>query len=259
MSKEKSRKHKIIRNIIITVLAAVVLFSAVVVGMCVIVSRPAVQSVEAYRGEYRNVEINTAEDNTVEIFPHNASAEKKTGIIFYVGAQITPDAYIPLLARLSVQGYSCFIPELTRNIAMLEPKAADEIIAAHPEIEAWYMAGHSLGGYTAADYFGNNPQKVDGLILIAAYTGRDISDVKLPVLSIYGDTDTVLNKGRYEKSLALYPEDFEEHIIEGANHAQFGDYGKQPRDAEPVISAESQQEQTAGIVLDWLERHGTEK
>lgn len=48
---------------------------------------------------------------------------------------------------------------------------------------------------------------------------------------------------------------FEEHIIPGANHAQYGDYGEQPRDNEAGISAEKQQTQTAQIILDWLNRH----
>ena len=95
---------------------------------------------------------------------------------------------------------------------------------------------------------------VDGLILIAAYTSRDLSDTDIPMLSVYGDNDGVLNKGRYEKSKNKNSRDFEEHILAGANHAQFGDYGKQPRDYDATISAEDQQRQTAEIILDWLER-----
>lgn len=73
-------------------------------------------------------------------------------------------------------------------------------------------------------------------------------------VAVFGDTDGVMNKGRYGRDKALLPTDFEEHIIPGANHAQFGDYGKQPRDNDATISAEEQRSQAAEIILDWLNK-----
>ncbi len=112
-----------------------------------------------------------------------------------------------------------------------------------------------MGGLTASGYADDHRDTVDGLILIAAYTNRDMKDSDLPVLAVFGDTDGVMNKDLYDKRLAWNPADFEEHIIPGANHAQYGDYGKQPRDNDAKISAEEQQSQTAEIILDWLIRH----
>ena len=143
-------------------------------------------------------------------------------------------------------------------MAALEPKAADDIIAAHPEIKSWILAGHSMGGLTASGYADDHRDTVDGLILVAAYANRDMSDADLPVLAVFGDTDGVMNKKLYDKRLAWNPADFEEHIIPGANHAQYGDYGKQPRDNDAYISAEEQQTKTAEIILDWLNRHFSE-
>ena len=250
MSKNKTSKGRVVRNIILIILAAAVVLSTVIVGMCLFNSRPAVQTVAAYQQNFSDVIINMQDDGGAEILPKNNA--KDTGIIFYVGAQITPDAYIPLLARLTEQGYSCFIPNLTFNMAALEPKAAEAIISGHPEIGSWYIAGHSMGGLTASGFAADNPDKVDGLIMLAAYTNRDLSESKLPVLSIYGDSDGVMNKDLYDKRTEWNPEDFEEHVIAGANHAQYGDYGRQPRDNDAVISMESQQKQTADIILEWL-------
>ena len=255
MSKEKLTKRKTVRRIIRIVLAVILVLSAVIVGMCLFNERPAVQTAAAYQSAYDTV-INIADDGSVEILPQNGDAE--TGLIFYVGAQITPDAYIPLLARIAEQGYACFIPNLAFNMAALEPKAADDIIAAHPEIKSWVLAGHSMGGLTASGYVDDHRDAVDGLILIAAYTNRDMSDADLPVLAVFGDTDGVMNKSLYDKRLAWNPADFEEHIIPGANHAQYGDYGKQPRDNDAKISAEEQQAQTAEIILGWLDRHAAD-
>ena len=250
--KEKSSAIKIIRNAILIVLAAVVLLSAVIVGMCLLNSRPAVQTVAAYQQKFSGVIINMQDDGGVEILPNNGVTSKNTGIIFYVGAQITPDAYISLLSRLSEQGYSCFIPNLSFNMAALEPQVAEVIINEHPKISSWYIAGHSMGGLTASGFATDNPDKIDGLIMLAAYTNRDLSKSDLPMLSIYGDTDGVMNKDLYNKRMEWNSKNFEEHIIAGANHAQYGDYGRQPRDNDALISAESQQKQTADIILEWL-------
>lgn len=250
-----SSKRNVIRRVLLLCAAAVVLLGAVIIGMCLFNQRPAVQTVAVYQDEYLDASISIADDGAAEILPGNAETDRRTGIIFYVGAQITPDAYIPLLSRIAEKGYSCFIPKLTCNMAALEPGAAEKIMEAHPEIEKWYLAGHSMGGLTASGFADDHRDEVNGLILLAAYPNRDLSDAGVPVLSVFGDADGVMNKELYEKRLEWYPEDFEEYVIEGANHAQYGDYGEQPRDNEAVIPAAVQQTKTADIILDWLVRH----
>ena len=94
-----------------------ILLSAVIVGMCLFNERPAVHTITEYQSTYCDTAINIAGDNGVEILPRNDVAD--TGLIFYVGAQITPDAYIPLLARIAEQGYACFIPNLSFNMAAI--------------------------------------------------------------------------------------------------------------------------------------------
>lgn len=257
MSEAQTSKRKSIRGIILIILAAVLVLSAVIVGMCLFNERPAAQTVDAYRDTYCDTVITIAGGRDVEILPRNEDAG--TGLIFYVGAQITPDAYIPLLAQIAEEGYACFVPDLTFNMAALEPEAADEIIAAHPEIKSWILAGHSMGGLTASGYADDHRDTVNGLILVAAYTNRDMSGAALPVLAVFGDTDGVMNKKLYDKRLAWNPADFEEYVIPGANHAQYGDYGRQPRDNDAAISAEEQRSQTAEIILDWMNKHFAEE
>ena len=247
-------KRKKVRNIILIFIFVILLLSAVIVGMCLLNERPGLQTIAAYQNSFRTAVIELEEDGGVEILP-DEDGELKTGIIFYVGAQITPDAYIPLLARLAELGYACFIPDLACNMAALEPGAAEEIMNAHPEIASWYLAGHSMGGLTASGFACDHEDEVKGLILLAAYLNRDMSSSDIPVLAVFGDTDGVMNKDLYDKRMPWNPSDFEEHVIRGANHAQFGDYGRQPRDNDALISAEEQQKQTADIITDWLERH----
>lgn len=239
-------------RVILAVAAFVVLL--VVAALCLFNVKPASRTVEAYQSACSTAEIRCDEDGSVEILPRGGE-DLKAGVIFYTGALIEPPAYIPLLCRLAERGYSCFIPKFALDMANLGPDAAGRIIAAHPGIGSWYLAGHSMGGYTASGYVDDHRDEADGLILIAAYTSRDLSCNALPTLALLGDNDGVMNRERYAGSRAWYPAEFEEHTIEGANHAQFGDYGKQSGDHEAEITAEEQQARAAEIMLDRLGRH----
>ena len=253
MTKSKSFSSKTIRNIILIVISAIILFLLVILGMCLFIERPAEQAVAVYQSDFVDTLILENEDGDVEILPQEKE-NIEAGIIFYVGAQIRPNAYIPLFARLAERGYACFIPDLPFNTAPLEADAAEVIISSHPEIGSWFLGGHSLGGFAAAGFAAEHCDEIDGLILLAAYAEKDMSDADLPTLSILGDNDGVLNRSLYEKRRSWNSSDFEEHIIPGGNHAQFGDYGKQPRDYDASISAQEQQVQTAEIILDWINR-----
>ena len=68
-------------------------------------------------------------------------------------------------------------------------------------------------------------------------------------LSVYGTEDTVLNADAYEQGKAHWPADATEVVIQGGNHAQFGDYGRQQGDGEATLPAEEQQRQTAEAIL----------
>ena len=255
MKKEKPKRNRTLRKVILIILALVFLLCGFVFARSLLTTRGAIHTADEYRAMFPDTVISVSKDGSVEITPANLSDRLEIGIVFYVGAEINPDAYIPLLARLAEQGYYCSIPKLTCNMAAMKPGAAEDVFQAHPEITSWYLAGHSMGGYTASGFAEDHFDEVDGLILLAAYTSRDFSTTDIPMLSIYGDTDSVLNMEHYIKCYSMNSSDFEEHIIAGGNHAQFGDYGKQPHDTEATISADSQQAQTAEIIIDWLARH----
>ena len=80
----------------------------------------------------------------------------------------------------------------------------------------------------------------------------------MPLLSIYGDRDGVLSRESYEKNRAFWPENAEELVIPGGNHAQFGDYGPQRGDGEAVISQDEQQTQTAQAIRHWIQTYISE-
>ena len=253
--KPKKKKGKIVLRILLIVLAVIIVGIGIAVASVMLTKRPAAKTAAEYAEAYRNADIAVTDNGSVEIRPAEGVEDRKTGIIFYVGAEIEPEAYIPLLAPLSEQGYSCFIPKMPGNVATFKAGEAGKIIDANGAIGTWYLAGHSLGGFTAAGYAKDHTDKIKGIIFVAAYTGTDLSDTDLKVFSVYGDTDTVLNRGRYDAALSWYPASFEEHVIAGGNHAQFGDYGVQPRDNEASISAEEQRNLTYEWISGWLEAH----
>lgn len=172
------------------------------------------------------------------------------GIVFYPGAKVDSEAYAPLMRALAGRGYCCAVADMPLHLAIFGGNAADEIIEELPDVDRWYMAGHSMGGVFAARYADQNADSVAGLILLAAYPDETVPE-SLKVLSIYGSEDTVLNKEKYLASKEYMPQ-LREEIIEGGNHAQFGCYGEQAGDSVASISPEEQWRLTADCISEFI-------
>lgn len=172
----------------------------------------------------------------------------KAGLIFYPGGLVDHAAYAPLMEMLMERGMLCLLTEMPFDLAVLDADAAEGLIGKHPEVSRWLIGGHSLGGAMAADYAAKHPQDFEGLVLLGAYAQADLSRTEMRVLSIFGSEDGVMNRGKYEEYLDHYPKRFEEIVIEGGNHAQFGDYGKQKGDGAAQITAKEQQKQTVDAI-----------
>lgn len=185
---------------------------------------------------------------TIVFTPENP----KAGIIFYPGAKVEYTAYAPLLHKLSENGFLCILLHMPYNLAIFDVDAGDGITCQFPEIDSWYMAGHSLGGAMASDYISKNIEDFDGLILFAAYSTANLSDSNLTVLSLYGSEDQVLNKEKYEENLTNLPDDYTEFIIDGGCHAYFGCYGAQEKDGTATISNVEQIETSVDYITNTL-------
>lgn len=176
----------------------------------------------------------------------------QTGLIFYPGGKVEYTAYAPLLHKLAERGVLCVLVKMPLNLAVLNANAADGLAAQLPEVEHWYIGGHSLGGAMAASYAASHADELDGLVLLAAYSTADLNGTGLRVFSAYGSMDGVLNRDKYEADRPNLPADTTEWIIEGGCHAGFGAYGAQDGDGTPTISGEEQIAQTTDQLAAWM-------
>ena len=131
------------------------------------------------------------------------------------------------------------------NLAVFNVNGADGIREQFPDVERWYLGGHSLGGAMAASYAASHADELDGLVLLAAYSTRDLTESGLAVLSVYGSEDGVLDMETYEQYRPNLPADTAEVVIDGGCHAGFGRYGTQDGDGTPAISSDEQIDRTA--------------
>ena len=195
---------------------------------------------------YQSTQVQIEQDGNVTWF---VPQEPTVGLIFYPGGKVEHTAYAPLLQACAEKGLLCALVRMPGNLAVLDAYAADGLQEKHPEVTTWYIAGHSLGGAMAANYAAAHSDDYSGLILLAAYSTKDLTQTLLRVLSIYGSEDGVMNREAYEKDWANLPADTTEIILEGGCHAQFGSYGSQEGDGTPTISGEEQIRQTTEAIV----------
>ena len=176
-----------------------------------------------------------------------------TGFIFYPGGRVDYRSYAPALRDVASQGYLVVLVPAPLNLMVFDVNAADDVFPQFPGIEHWAIGGHSLGGAMAANYLYTHPGATGGLILWASYPAEsnDLSASGLQVLSIYGTLD-MAGMDAFDASRALLPPDTTWVVIEGGNHAQFGDYGFQPGDNVATISATDQQAQIVDATVAFL-------
>lgn len=174
-----------------------------------------------------------------------------TAIIFYPGAKVEYTSYLPLFMNLSSRGIDCYLVEMPFNFAFFGINSADSIIE-NSNYTHYYMAGHSLGGAMAGTYVNRTDNNIDGLIYLSAHTNVGTN---VPILSIRGTNDGIINLTSYQEAKSLIKNNFKEIIIDGGNHAQFGYYGKQSGDGQASITAKSQQDQSADAIIEFIENN----
>ena len=190
----------------------------------------------------QNEAVTRMRDNLIVLSP---ATPGDTAIIFYPGAKVEYFSYLPLLEKIKQRaGVTCILVKMPFNMAIFNANAADHIMDQFPDIKNWYIAGHSMGGAMASSYASKHQDKIKGLILLGAYIYGDYPDEK--ALTVYGSFNTsVAEKTNYTENIV---------VIEGGNHAQFGNYGKQKGDPDATISRDEQQNIAVEAIEDFLSK-----
>ncbi len=248
MDERKRKRHRIFQRIgrifrMILVLA----IAAGITTALVYMSRyyRADETAQAYLDGQADADGGTSPVQIVDIeqglFLDGAGTEN--ALVFYPGAMVEYTSYLPLLYKLAEDGIDCFLVRMPANLAIFGKNKADRIIRYNP-YEHWYIGGHSLGGAMAADYAARHGEELDGVIMLGAYPVKTLSG-DLKVLELYGSEDGVLNMEKRQEAEKYLPRNAVTEVIDGGNHAQFGNYGLQDGDGEARMSAQEQQSVTA--------------
>lgn len=156
------------------------------------------------------------------------------GLVFTPGGRVDARAYARLLRPVAAAGYLVAILKVPYGMAFIDPYQSGGPIARHPEIEAWAVGGHSLGGVTAALYAGRHSSVA--LLLWASYPANDLSGMTARASSISGTRDGLTTPADIAASKAKLPAGTCFVKVPGAVHAFFGDYGRQRGDGSATTS-----------------------
>jgi hypothetical protein len=235
------------RKILLVLLSALLL---AVVGFAIWAATPLRASPEALSALQSDSTVTVTEERFITFSPAN-QRPAGVGLIFYPGGHVEARAYARPMRQIAAQGYLVVLVPVRLNLAFFDINAAAPVLSAHPEIEHWVLAGHSLGGVAAAMFAGSHSQ-ISGLVFWASYPpDSTLKDSDLRVLSIYGTND-MAGVEKFHKSRLLLPENAHFVPIPGGNHSQFGDYGLQPGDKPAEISRLDQQSQAVQAVVQFL-------
>jgi pimeloyl-ACP methyl ester carboxylesterase len=170
------------------------------------------------------------------------------GLVFLPGAKVSPAAYLWKLSALAEAGITVVITKPTLNFALFDQRPLDAFTSLDPDIATWFVGGHSLGGVRACQL----APDADGLVLFGSYCANDLSDSRLPVLSIGGSDDGLSTPEKIAANAHLLPETAELVEIDGLNHAGFGDYGVQEGDGVATLTRQEAREALAAVLVPFL-------
>lgn len=177
-----------------------------------------------------------------------ADGDSENGLVFVPGAKVDPWAYASILQGVAEDGTTVVITRPWLNLAFFDPRGLDAFTSAAPDVDAWAVGGHSLGGVRACQLASD----AEAIVLFGSYCSNDLSGSGLPVLSIAGSEDGLSTPAKIADARHLLPTDAEMVEVDGASHASFGAYGPQAGDGTPTISPAQMQEEVTRLLDDFL-------
>jgi hypothetical protein len=235
-------------------LGILLVLAVVLVGFVVWAETPPAPMPEAYDALKSDSSVTVSIGNWLIFTP--VTSNVSTGFIIYPGGRVDFRSYAPAAHAIAAEGYLVIIPQMPFNLAVFGVGTANDIILHYQNISSWTIGGHSLGGTMASQFAFENPSKIKGLVLWAAYpaSGTDLSKSNLMVTTIHGSNDGLVSTAQIDDSLTLLPPSTVRVEIAGGNHAQFGWYGDQDGDKPATITRETQQDLVVTATVQLLEK-----
>lgn len=227
----------------------------VLITGAIIFLQPRPAAAEALAALHSDAQVTVTENgDLISLLP---TGTPKGGFLFYPGGLVDAAAYGRVMRDIAEQGYAVFIVKMPLNLAILGIERGANVIAKHPEITKWAIGGHSLGGSMACRFAAGHPEVI-GIVLYAAYCDGpgDLSGKPIEAASVSGSKDGLATPDKIEAGRPLLPPDTVYTVIEGGNHAYFGDYGPQRGDGEATIRREDAQRQIVAATLALLQKVG---
>ncbi|RWZ61533.1 alpha/beta hydrolase [Labedella populi] len=174
----------------------------------------------------------TITETDVSFMLEPTSAGRAEGLVFVPGARVDPFAYARVLSGVVERsGVTVVITKPTLHLAFFDSRPLSDFTAAAPSVDEWSVGGHSLGGVKACAMAASDDSvPVSGLVLFGSYCAEDVSETAIEVLSVSGTEDGLSTPADIEGNADLLPAETTFVVLDGANHADFGDYGAQPGD-----------------------------
>ena len=247
------KKNKIVLGFLLTLL---LLFTIGFAALKNFTYQPSLSAIEAAT-THSSYQVKETTDGV--LFKPN----KKTlplSIIFYQGALVNQKSYSIWASKLASEGYPVYLIHHPLNLAVTNKNKAQSLVKTYT-IKDYVIGGHSLGGVMASRYAHN--KQIDpttdmghlrGVFFLASYPDSkgSLKNTALPVLSVTGSNDGLLNQKSYLESKNFLPQNSIYSSIEGGNHAGFGSYGNQKGDNQAVISNKEQQNKLYSTLSSWL-------
>jgi hypothetical protein len=189
---------------------------------------------KGYLEKVQNDNLISIIENDVEYIIQVKDTNPTTNFIFVSGGLVEEKAYIHNLAEMAkINNIRIYVPKVFLKLAIFDQGVVDRVVNLH-KLSSYFVGGHSLGGVVACYHTKKHPDTTKGLFLMGSICDEDIKSYKGQVLSLIGTEDKLMSgNSRTEKNKNLPSQSIIE-VIEGANHAQFGNYGKQRGDGDAL-------------------------
>jgi len=192
----------------------------------------------------------TSTDHSIVLSPTGAASGD--GLVFIPGAKVDPYAYMFTLSGIvETSGATVVITKPTLNLAFFDQRPLSTFTADAPDVDQWFVGGHSLGGVRACQLA--DAPDVAGLVLFGSYCANDLSATDLEVLSISGSDDGLSTPEKIQAAASELPAGATFVQIAGANHARFGNYGVQSGDGVATISSDNMRDEITRALVGFFD------